>query len=187
MVRLLPLLFLLGCATLEPTEIPTNIWQLIGTMGGGSAFPVAYENGELIFLTCGHVLEYSEDGTWIARHASGEYLYHGRVLSRHEKADLSLIAFKSDPRPVVRLGPPPRWGEELFGVGFTEVTLGMWVKSGHFSEGSNWSGFTSPGDSGGFICRRNGEVVGVMSGYWDPEKTMSIIIVLHPFRDWVYR
>ncbi len=167
-------------ATPRPTATPTladlvarlrpSLAQIITPDGAGSGF--VYDESGLI-VTNAHVVDNRDRVTVVL---IGEE-YRGEVLNRNESADLAVVHLDSDDDfEAVALGSAGRVpiGEEVAALGFPlSSALGddFTVTTGVVSARRQFEGYEyfqtdaalNPGNSGGPLLNRDGDVIGVIT------------------------
>ena len=150
-------------------RIQASVVQIISGGGSGSGFIV---NAGGLVITNEHVVgRASRVGVWLTNGRS----YDGDVLERDETADLALVQIDGGGSfDAITVGDPDRVrvGDEVLALGFPladRIGLDLTVTRGIISSTRTMAGVellqtdaaVNPGNSGGPLVNRDGEVIGV--------------------------
>ena len=157
----------------DPTAIAKSVGASVFTIDAGedigSGFAVASDAGGTKFITNYHVVA----DTWTAGHhtvriARDDVSYDGAIIAVNPDADLAVI-FVSQQLPILkRAAGTPQVGDPVLVIG-SPLGLGGTVSSGivsamrteHGHDYIQFSAPISPGNSGGPVVDRSGQVIGV--------------------------
>lgn len=181
---------------------PTSIEQALkaarvmdGERGLGSCSPVAVIGTRIAWLTCQHVV--ADEVPSVVKLRNGDTLPILGVMS-HPDADVALLWTTSNPAlPIIPLeiGDRAVAGVDILSAGFPRRISCLWMSRGVIGDkdedGNLWT--SAPlyfGCSGGPILA-DGKIVGLCKGLYrdhrtgDLIETMSIIVPVESFRDWL--
>lgn len=153
---------------LMPYQQRTDPYRSVGT---------AFAVGPNRYVTAGHVIALgvgSQFGTPALRDASGKVYPIDRVLEYSEHEDFVVFSLREPPKqlPYLKAGPKPELNDAVFAVG-NALGEGVVIRDGVYTSDSpeeqdgkwNWLRFTaaaSPGNSGGPLVDRRGQLIGVV-------------------------
>jgi S1-C subfamily serine protease len=157
-LAVLAFVLLIGCARYQPPLQSTLFLRV--DAAAGSAFPVAYSEGRVWYLTAKHVVE---GGTIQIPNALVEWT--------HPTEDIALFSAPGERVPLFRLGPPPEFGALVMAIGYPGgIEDELRASVGAYCGPGLMTAPILPGSSGGPVLRLDtGEVFGVASWIrWGP-------------------
>lgn len=186
-----------------------NIWQVHVEPSHGSGFPVAsyeLEDGsfDVYFLTAAHVvqeeLEFFPDLTMYMPVTEGRLTHHGggdlewELVEIYDEEDAALIVVNTPVDIPCRrlLKQAPDFGDSLIAGGYANGELR--VMPGLASAAGDMSCHIIAGMSGGPVCLPNGDVIGLVRGYWiftredgteDHQKNFSLYTQISDVSEWL--
>ena len=153
---------------LIPYQQRTDLYRSVGT---------AFAVGPNRYVTAAHVIALgvgSQFGPPALRDATGKVYPIDRVLEYSEREDFVVFSLREPPkRPqYLKAGPKPQLNDAVFAVG-NALGEGVVIRDGVYTSDSpeeqdgkwNWLRFTaaaSPGNSGGPLVNRRGQLIGVV-------------------------
>ena len=153
---------------LMPYQQRTDLYRSVGT---------AFAVGPNRYVTAGHVVGLgigSQFGLPALRDGTGKVYPIDQVLEYSDHEDFVVFSLREPPKQVVylRAGRKPEFNDAVFAVG-NALGDGVVIRDGVYTSDSpeeqdgkwNWLRFTaaaSPGNSGGPLVDRHGQVVGVV-------------------------
>jgi serine protease Do len=153
---------------LMPYQQRTDLYRSVGT---------AFAVGPNRYVTAGHVIALgvgSQFGPPALRDGTGKVYPIDQVLEYSDHEDFAVLSLREPPKQVLYLkaGPKPELNDAVFAVG-NALGEGVEIRDGVYTSDSpeeqdgkwNWLRFTaaaSPGNSGGPLVDRHGQLVGVV-------------------------
>ena len=153
---------------LVPYQQRTDLYRSVGT---------AFAVGSNRYVTAGHVVALgvsSQFGLPALRDGTGKVLPIDQVLEYSDHEDFAVFSLREQPKQMryLKPGPKPEPNDAVFAVG-NALGEGIVIRDGVYASDSpeeqdgkwNWLRFTaaaSPGNSGGPLVDRHGQVVGVV-------------------------
>ncbi len=155
------LMLMVGCCS-NNTELVYKVETDTGWGSGSVISCTPHDNGyKVILLTAKHVVQYADDillRDQVPLSASQDSVH------LHPTEDAALVVFYSvkyyEPRGIEYY--PTEYGERLFLDGFP-AGEGPYRRGGYAGTDGNVSTNAWPGDSGGPICNKDGDIVGILS------------------------
>lgn len=153
---------------LMPYQQRRDLYRSVGT---------AFAVGPNRYVTAGHVIALgvgSQFGPPALRDATGKVYQIDRVLEYSEHEDFVVFSLREPPKQpqYLKAGPKPELNDAVFAVG-NALGEGVVIRDGVYTSDSpeeqdgkwNWLRFTaaaSPGNSGGPLVDRRGQLIGVV-------------------------
>jgi serine protease Do len=153
---------------LMPYQQRTDLYRSVGT---------AFAVGPNRYVTAGHVIALgvgSQFGPPALRDGTGKVYPIDQVLEYSDHEDFAVFSLREPPKKAqyMKAGPKPQLNDAVFAVG-NALGEGVVIRDGVYTSDSpeeqdgkwNWLRFTaaaSPGNSGGPLVDRHGQLVGVV-------------------------